>query len=476
MLHVGGKNAKKTSSSTKRHFMVVIGNKEHGLYISSSPSSAARKAVSKLCSDNKKRKVEFSIREITQRSKKNTYGPYLGYIEKLDNPIELKGRVIRYKPVAKLKRKISKKMKGGKILGIGTEGVVLHPNINNKRTNQVSKLIQIPDEKIDELIEFETKLNDIDPEGRFHVKIIPEKSGKLSQKFNNINGINSGNKIEFKKKMNNRQKNGNSIIEPNFKITYEYGGISIEHFLENYGNYEEMIDLTFCKNILLGIANIFEGLHKFHMEGIHHLDLHAGNIVFLLGNPAKVNSARGNSAKVNSARANSAKVNSARANSAHGNLAKGNSAHGNSARANSERANSAKGNSAKGNSEKVNSARANSAKVNSARANSAKVNSANDNPIKMRIIDWGNLLEPLGGHPYVESLVSFYNECIIRLIGILKRFDKKLNVVKLDEFLKIPELLIFKTRNGTNETLQKNPEKITNLPKIIIKFVEDFDN
>ena len=94
----------------------------------------------------------------------------------------------------------------------------------------------------------------------------------------------------------------------------------------------------------------------------------------------------------------------------------------------------------------------------------------------MRIIDWGNLLEPLGGHPYVESLVSFYNECIIRLIGILKRFDKKLNVVKLDEFLKIPELLIFKTRNGTNETLQKNPEKITNLPKIIIKFVEDFDN
>ena len=107
MPHVGGKNAKKktSSSDSKRHFTVVIGNKEHGLYVSSSPSSAARKAVSKLCATDKKRKVKFSIREITQGSKKKTYGPYLGEIEKLAKPIELKGRVIRYKPVAKLNRK-----------------------------------------------------------------------------------------------------------------------------------------------------------------------------------------------------------------------------------------------------------------------------------------------------------------------------------------------------------------------------------
>jgi hypothetical protein len=93
---IGGKNAKKKSSSstTKRHFTVVIGNKEHGLYVSSSPSSAARKAVSKLCATDKKK----------------TYGPYLGYIEKLDKPIELKGRVIKYKPVAKL---LGKKTKTG---------------------------------------------------------------------------------------------------------------------------------------------------------------------------------------------------------------------------------------------------------------------------------------------------------------------------------------------------------------------------
>ena len=96
--------------ATKRHFTVVIGKKEHGLYVSTTPSSAARKAVSKLCASNKSKKVEFHIREITQGSKKKTYGPYVGYIEKLKEPIELKGRTVEYKPMAKLK---GKKMSGG---------------------------------------------------------------------------------------------------------------------------------------------------------------------------------------------------------------------------------------------------------------------------------------------------------------------------------------------------------------------------
>ena len=97
---------------SKRHFTVVMGNKEHGLYISSTPSSAAKKAVTKLCSANKSKKVEFYIREITQGSKKKIYGPYIGHIEKLKEPIELKGRVIKYKPVTKLSKKKSV-MKGG---------------------------------------------------------------------------------------------------------------------------------------------------------------------------------------------------------------------------------------------------------------------------------------------------------------------------------------------------------------------------
>jgi hypothetical protein len=104
---------------SKRHFTVVMGNKEHGLYVSSTPSSAAKKAVTKLCASNKSKKVQFEIREITQGSKKKTYGPYEGYIEKLKEPIELKGRVIRYKPVAKLSGEVGKKsnVKKGEMRG-----------------------------------------------------------------------------------------------------------------------------------------------------------------------------------------------------------------------------------------------------------------------------------------------------------------------------------------------------------------------
>ena len=144
---IGGKNAKKksSSSSTKRHFTVVIGNKEHGLYVSSSPSSAARKAVSKLCATDKKRKVEFHIREITQGSKKKTYGPYLGYIEKLKEPIELKGRIIKYKPVAKLLGKKTKtggalaKKKGSVLVVESKDGKVRRRYITKKQADKHMK-------------------------------------------------------------------------------------------------------------------------------------------------------------------------------------------------------------------------------------------------------------------------------------------------------------------------------------------------
>ena len=61
-------------SSSKRHFTAVIDSKEYGLYISSIPSSAARKVVSKLCANNKNKKVKFSVRETTRDSNKKTYG------------------------------------------------------------------------------------------------------------------------------------------------------------------------------------------------------------------------------------------------------------------------------------------------------------------------------------------------------------------------------------------------------------------
>ena len=145
MPQIGGKNAKKSSktkssSTSKRHFTVVIGSKEHGLYCSSSPSSAARKAVSKLCGKNVKN-VEFCLREITQGSKKKTYGPYLGHVEKLAKPIELKGRVIERKPVALLKPKSSAKkggMRGGDFFNDIIKGKRME-NSNNTINNDFIK-------------------------------------------------------------------------------------------------------------------------------------------------------------------------------------------------------------------------------------------------------------------------------------------------------------------------------------------------
>jgi hypothetical protein len=101
-------------SSIKRYFKIVIGSKETGRYISSSPLSAAKKVVSKLCSVNKNKKVEFYIRETTQFSKKKVYGPYLGEMKKLEKPIELKDCIIHYKPSVHIKKeKITIKMRGG---------------------------------------------------------------------------------------------------------------------------------------------------------------------------------------------------------------------------------------------------------------------------------------------------------------------------------------------------------------------------
>jgi hypothetical protein len=101
-----------------------MNSKEHGEYISSTPSSAARKAVTKLCADNKNKKVEFCMRETTQGSNKKIYGPYLGEMKKLDKPIELKGRVIQYSVNVHLKKKnsttktakkVGNKLRGGMI-------------------------------------------------------------------------------------------------------------------------------------------------------------------------------------------------------------------------------------------------------------------------------------------------------------------------------------------------------------------------
>lgn len=96
---------KMDSSGSKRHFTLVKGNKENGLFYGTTPSDAALIVATKLCSSNKGKKVEFYIREITHGSKQKTYGPYIGYIDKLKDS----GKI-----VAKKKTIIKKRgMKGG---------------------------------------------------------------------------------------------------------------------------------------------------------------------------------------------------------------------------------------------------------------------------------------------------------------------------------------------------------------------------
>jgi hypothetical protein len=211
---IGGKNAKKTSSSdSKRHFTVVMGNKEHGLYISSNPSSAARKAVTKLCATDKKKKVQFSIREITQGSKKKTYGPYLGEIEKLAKPIELKGRVIKYKPVAKLNKKTDKKSvvkKGGMRKMRGGEGIQIESKFDKFHPIKITKEITV-NGVISIYINLINKQNSNSP------PIELSDEGALEFNFdtntpNNGNNGNNGN--NFKTAFNNQN--------PSYKIEIEW--------------------------------------------------------------------------------------------------------------------------------------------------------------------------------------------------------------------------------------------------------------
>ena len=92
--------------------------------------------------------MEFSIREITQGSKKKTYGPYKGHIEKLKEPIELKGRVIKYKPIAKLSKKKGVQ-KGGFIDHFSIVFTGEYREIDNITDEEINKLLKDIDAKIE---------------------------------------------------------------------------------------------------------------------------------------------------------------------------------------------------------------------------------------------------------------------------------------------------------------------------------------
>ena len=164
-------------------------------------------------------------------------------------------------------------MKGGKIIGKGNEGIVLRI----RDDNIVSKLIKIDDEtKIRNLIELENKLNEIDPSGKYHIKMISSRRIIHS----NINKIDD---------LPNEQREILRNFEPNIEIKYEFGGISFLDFF-----FPKMkIDITtnsesniFLKRFLSGLINILDGLYLFYQNGINHNDFSEGtNIVFFIENP-----------------------------------------------------------------------------------------------------------------------------------------------------------------------------------------------
>jgi len=119
--------------SEKRHFTIVEGKKEHGLFVGRSPSSVAKKVVSKL---SKGKKVTFYLREITQGSKKKVYGPYEGIKKKLAKPVKVGDRVYKYESIVK---KVEKK--GGLLgIGLGKDGYfVFYFGANNKSKIEIWK-------------------------------------------------------------------------------------------------------------------------------------------------------------------------------------------------------------------------------------------------------------------------------------------------------------------------------------------------
>jgi len=84
--------------SNKRHFTVIYNKKENGLYQGRSPSSVAKKVVSKLSGG---KKIVFHLRETTQNSKKKIYGPYEGIKKRLDEVVKIGGRVYKHESIVK---------------------------------------------------------------------------------------------------------------------------------------------------------------------------------------------------------------------------------------------------------------------------------------------------------------------------------------------------------------------------------------
>jgi len=218
-------------------------------------------------------------------------------MQKLDKPIELEGRIIRYKPIAKLKKK-SLKMVGGRIIERGIRAIILHPAINTKNPDHVSKLIQFDDDsEVENFVSFERRLNKIDPDNTYHVPFVSIKKiiHKGEPKYGNIqehhyeqwlnHHTNDLNSIKNLIGNQNFQSIRNNGFKFNYLVTVEYGGIPIYKVINQTSN---ITNSGFLKNILLGIVNIFNGILHFYENGINNCSITDLNILFLPNDPSKM--------------------------------------------------------------------------------------------------------------------------------------------------------------------------------------------
>ena len=186
-------------------------------------------------------------------------------------------------------------MKGGYIQG--ARAFIFHPAINTKNPNHnhISKLYYFDDDsEVQKLVSIETRLNEIDPENRFHVpfvsirKIITKKEinsikyETMQEYYNRWFEHHNNNLNKIKKLVSNENFNimYRSRFLFNYLITYEYGGEPISNLI-NRNNF-----FTDYNWIILGFINIFDGILFFHRNGIINCNIHADNILFRKENPS----------------------------------------------------------------------------------------------------------------------------------------------------------------------------------------------
>jgi hypothetical protein len=113
-------------------------------------------------------------------------------------------------------------MFGGKpIIGKRDYGIVLKPDIIHGNNNYVSKLFILPEYyTIEEFEQFETKLNRIDSENKYHIPFIDIERINESH---NLNELDSRDKERY---VYSHDKERYAYI-----ASYEYGGLSINNIL-----------------------------------------------------------------------------------------------------------------------------------------------------------------------------------------------------------------------------------------------------